>query len=126
MVYTDPKSKWNKTIAPFLEKKKKYRLDAWGMALSEEAEAALNPLIEWIDKICPTAKDAYPGPWQTERHVLRAVMQTFLSDQFSDEFAEQFKGMDEKELEECAESFRFSNCIQRDDLNRIMMDHAPK
>jgi len=126
MLHTDKNSKWNRTIQPFLDKKKCYRLDAWGVHRSAESEAAINPLVDWIDKICPTAKDAYPGPWNTERHVLRAVVQTFLSDQFSNEFAQQFKDMDKKELEECARSFHFDECVQRGGLNKILKEHAPR
>jgi len=124
MMHTSPNSKWNKTIQPFLDKKTKYRLDAWGVHRSAESEAAVNPLVEWIDKICPQAKDAYPGPWGTERHVLRAVVQTFLSAQFSDEFAKQFEGLDMKELDELAHSFHFDECVQREGLNQILTSHA--
>lgn len=126
MVYTSPQSKWNRTIQPFLDKKKRYRLDAWGVYHSQEAEEALNPLVKWIDEICPQAKEAYPGPWDTERHLLRAVMQTFLSEQFSNEFAELFRGMDFIELDELAHSFHFLECVQRESLNKILMAHAPR
>ena len=77
MLHTDRSSKWNRTVQPPLDKKKQYRLDAWGVHNTAEAEAVLNPLVEWIGKICPTAKDAYPGPWQIERHFMRAVIQTW-------------------------------------------------
>lgn len=125
MVHTSSNSKWNQLINPILEKKKKYKLDAWGVHNSEEAESALNPLVKWIDEICPQAKQAYPGPWQTERHLLRAVFHTFLSEQFSDEFAELFRGKGVKELDELAHSFHFSKCVQRDYLNKVLQAHAP-
>jgi len=125
MVHTNRDSKWNRTIQPFLDRKKKYRLDAWGVHASPESEAAVNPLVEWIDQICPAAKEAYPGPWATERHVMRAVIQTFLSAQFSDEFAQQFEGMSLKELDELAHSFHFDECVQREGLNIVLTEHAP-
>jgi hypothetical protein len=124
MLHTDPKSKWNLRIQPFLDKKKRFRLDAWGVYPSEESEAAVNPLVGWIEKISPSAKDMYPTPWDVERHVLRNVVQTFLSATFSDEFAEQFRGMDEKELDELAHSFHFDECKQREGLNRILTSYA--
>jgi hypothetical protein len=124
MLHTDPKSKWNQRIQPFLDKKKKFRLDAWGVYPSEESEAAVNPLVGWIEKISPSAKDMYPTPWDVERHVLRNVVQTFLSATFSDEFAEQFRGMDEKELDELAHSFHFDECMQREGLNKILTSYA--
>jgi len=124
MLHTSPDSKWNRTIQPFLDKKRKYRLDAWGVHPAEEAEAAINPLIQWIDKICPTAKDAYPTPWATERHVLRNVIQTYVSACFSDEFAEQFRGMGKEELDALAHSFHYDECVQRSGLNKILTEHA--
>jgi len=126
MLHTSPDSPWNKTIQPFLEKKKKYRLDAWGVHHSKESEDAVDPLVKWIEKINPRAKDVYPTPWGVERHVLRNVVQTFVSASFSDEFAELFKGMEKDELEKLAGSFRFGECRQRAGLNRILMEHAPK
>lgn len=91
---------------------------------SKEAEEALDPLVRWIDGICPDAKEVYPGPWRTERHVLRNVVQTYLSDAFQREFAELFRGMGREELEECARSFHFERCVQREGLNRILSDYA--
>ena len=124
MVYTNPESKWNKTIQPILEKKKKYQIDAWGKHPSPEAEAAIKPMVEWIDKISPSAKDTYPTPWATERHVLRNVYQTFLAGSFSDEFASLFKSLDMDELDALAHSFHFDECLQRGGLNRILKSHA--
>ncbi|KAE8408929.1 glycoside hydrolase superfamily [Aspergillus pseudonomiae] len=124
MIYTSPDSKWNKTIQPFLEKKKNFWLDCWGRRPSAEPEAALKPLVEWIDKVSPQAKETYPTPWNTERHLLRNVFQTFLAASFADEFAELFRGMNEAELDSLARSFHFEECVQRDGLNEILREHA--
>jgi hypothetical protein len=124
MIHTSPDSKWNKTIQPLLEKKKKFWLDAWGREPSAEPEAALKPLVDWIDKVSPRAKETYPTPWYTERHLLRNVFQTFLAASYVDEFAELFRGMDEKELEALAHSFHFNECVQRGGLNEILREHA--
>jgi hypothetical protein len=43
---------------------------------------------------------------------------------FSDEFAELFAGMSMEDLDECARSFRFEECLQRDGLNKILEAHA--
>jgi hypothetical protein len=124
MIHTSPDSKWNKTIQPLLEKKKKFWLDAWGREPYAEPEAALKPLVDWIDKVSPRAKETYPTPWYTERHLLRNVFQTFLAASYVDEFAELFRGMDEKELEALAHSFHFDECVQRGGLNEILREHA--
>ena len=124
MVHTNPDSKWNKTIQPFLNKKKKLQLDAWGRYPSAEIDAVLNPLTEFIDKVSPTATEEYPTTWDTQRHMTRRIFQAFLAPTFEDEFASQFKDMDKKELEELAHSFHFDECIQREGLNEILRSHA--
>lgn len=124
MVYTNPESKWNKTIQPFLDKKRAYQLDAWGKYPSEQVSDVLKPFIKWIDEICPRAKSLYPTPWATERHLERATLQTFLSQAFAVEFAELFRGMTLEDLEECARSFHFDQVLQRDGLNKILTNHA--
>ena len=124
MVYTDPDGLWNRTIQGFLEKKKRLQLDAWGYHASREVEEALDPLAEWIDSVSPTAKQAYPTPWDTKRHMQRATLQTFLSQSFAVEFASLFKDFTLEQLDEAAKSFRFDRCMQRKGLNKIMSEHA--
>lgn len=124
MVHTSTSSKWNTLLAPFLAKKRTLQLDAWGKYPSPEAEAALKPLVDWIDKVAPVAKTLYPTPWATERQILRATFQTFVSRAFDDEFAGLFKGKSIEELDELAKSFAFDNCVQRDGLNKVMSEHA--
>ena len=124
MVHTSPDSAWNKLLRPFLEKKRHLQLDAWGKYPSPEAEAAISPLVEWIDKVSPGAKDVYPTPWATERHMLRATFQTFLASTFSMEFADLFRGKSFEELEALARSFHFDECVQREGLNKTLSDHA--
>jgi len=124
MVYTNPDGFWNKTIQPFLEKKRKLQLDAWGRYPSKEVEDVINPLVKWIDTVCPQAKETYPTSWATERHIVRNTLQTFLAQAFELEFANLFKDFSFEQLDEAAKSFRFDNCLQRGGLNKIMSDHA--
>ncbi|EMC96562.1 glycoside hydrolase family 5 protein [Baudoinia panamericana UAMH 10762] len=124
MVYVNPDSKWMKTIAPFLKKSRALQLNAWGRYPSKQAEEVIEPLVAWIDKNAPTSKDQYPTPWVTERQITRLINQCWLSGCLSDEFAEQFRGMSMEDLEECAKSFHFDQCMQRDGLNKALMAHS--
>lgn len=124
MVYTNPNCKWNTTIEPFLKKKREFWLDKWGLRPASEPESVLRPLVNWIDRVSPTAKNTYPTSWNTEMHVMRGVFNTFLAASFVDGFASLFEGMNEDELEELARSFHFDHCLQREGLNRILRDHA--
>ncbi|KAL4974275.1 putative glucanase [Aspergillus desertorum] len=126
MIHTNSSSPWNKLIQPFLGKKKALMLDHWGRDSDAAVDAVgvLKPLVEWIDRVSPSAKETYPTPWNTERHLLRGVFQTFLAASFADEFAGLFRGLDEKALEELARSFAFEECVQREGLNEILRGHA--
>ncbi|GAB7337244.1 hypothetical protein MBLNU457_g2617t1 [Dothideomycetes sp. NU457] len=124
MVHVDPKSKWLKTIAPFQKKKRAYQLDAWGRYPSKQVEDVINPLVEWIQKVAPTSDDQYPTPWATERQITRLINQIWLSTCMSDEFAEQFRDMSFEDLEACAKSFHFDECIQREGLNKALEAHS--
>ncbi|KAH9209141.1 putative glucanase [Leptodontidium sp. 2 PMI_412] len=118
MMHTSPDSLWNRTVGPFVEKKRNLQLDAWGKYASKELEAILAPLVQWVDSVSPTAKATYPTPWSTIHHIQRAVLQTFVAQSMSLEFARLFEGMSLEELEECARSFHFDRCVQRHGLNR--------
>jgi hypothetical protein len=124
MIHTNPNSKYMKTIAPFLARKRALQLDAWGRYPSAESEAVIEPLVAWIDKVAPTSKDQYPTPWATERQITRIINQLWLATCVQDDFASLFKDMSLEELEECAKSFSFENCMQRDGLNQAMEEHA--
>ncbi|PMD36320.1 glycoside hydrolase family 5 protein [Hyaloscypha variabilis F] len=124
MVYTNPDSLWNKTIQPFLEKKRRLQLDSWGKYPSAEISALISPLAKFIDEVCPEATNTYPTPWNTQRHLARAVMETFMAQAFALEFAGLFKDFSLEELDEAAKSFRFDRCVQREGLNKIMSEHA--
>ncbi|WPG98846.1 glycoside hydrolase family 5 protein [Acrodontium crateriforme] len=124
MVHLNPESKYMRTIAPFLKKKRELQLDAWGRYPSKQVEDVIEPLVAWIDKNAPTSNNQYPTPWATERQITRLINQLYLSTCLSDEFAELFKGLTLDDLEECAKSFRFDRCVQRDGLNKALMTHA--
>jgi hypothetical protein len=124
MVHVSPQSKWLRTIAPFQERKRALQLDAWGRYPSEQVEAVIYPLVEWIDSVAPTSTAQYPTPWATERQVTRMVNQIWLSRCLQEEFAELFREMGFEELEECARSFAFEECLQREGLNKALEEHA--
>jgi hypothetical protein len=124
MVHVNPESKWMKTIAPFQERKRALQLDAWGRSPSEQVDEVINPLVEWIDRVAPQSKEMYPTPWATHRQIIRLINQIWLAGCLQDEFAELFRDMSFEDLEECAMSFHFDKCLQRDGLNKALEEHA--
>jgi uncharacterized protein YifE (UPF0438 family) len=71
-------------------------------------------------------KKKYPHVWGFQRHVVRVVRETLMSEQLGWEFAELFEGKNEEELEELAESFAFENCVKRDSLNVILQEDGQR
>lgn len=122
MVTTSPNSPYHTLIAPFLAKKRALQLDCWGSSASESVNAALDPLIEWIEENAPRAKDQYPTPWGVERQLLRGVVQTYVASSFADDFAEFLRGLGEEELALLARSWRIENCVKREGLNKVLSD----
>ncbi|OMP82365.1 Endoglucanase C [Diplodia seriata] len=124
MVHTSPRSRWNRTIAPFLVRKRELQLDAWGRHPSKQVEDVVDPLVAWIDQVAPTSAQQYPTPWHTERQITRLINQIWLSTCLQDEFARLFEGMSFEDLDECARSFAFEECVQREGLNRALEEHS--
>jgi hypothetical protein len=120
MIYTDPESKWIKTIQRFLEKKKRLQLDGWGPHPSEEPERVLMPLVKWVEEVGIGVKEMYPRVWPVRRRVQRAVIHTLLAESFSNEFAGLFRGLGKEELDALAHSFHYDECLQRKGLNEIL------
>jgi hypothetical protein len=124
MLYASPASPYMKAVAPFLARKRALQTDAWGTYPSAESEAVIKPLVKWIDRVAPTSSEQYPTSWATERQVMRVVNQMWIAGCLEEEFAGLFAGMGLRELEECAKSFRFEECVQREELNRELEEHA--
>ena len=109
---------------PKRSRKRALQTDAWGRYPSAESEAVIGPVVDWIDKVAPTSREQYPTSWATERQITRVVNQLWVAGCLQEEFAKLFEGMGMQELEECARSFRFEECVQREELNKELEDHA--
>jgi hypothetical protein len=54
MVHTSPTSLYQRTISPFLQKKRELQLDAWGKHPSAQVSNVIDPLVKWIGTSCRT------------------------------------------------------------------------
>lgn len=115
-----PDSAYQKLIAPFLAKKRQTQVDWAGASNDENINKLVDPLVQWIDSVSPSATKTYPYHWATKQHILRNVIQTFLASSLSREFAELFRGKSRDELEELAASWSFDKCIRHDRLIEIL------
>jgi hypothetical protein len=67
----------------------------------------------------------YPSPlWTFEWHVEKMVRECLLSEYLGWEMSQLFKGTSEEELEAFAASFRFENCVVREELNEVLKGDA--
>jgi len=126
MVYVSPSTPYMQLIAPFLAKKKALQLDFWGCSDSKVTHV-YEPFLKHLKKMVPEyLRDRkYPSPiWTFERHVERVVRECLLSEYMGWEMAELFRGKSEAELDELAGSFRFENCVVREELKMILKDDA--
>jgi hypothetical protein len=58
--------------------------------------------------------------WNPTHHVERLIRNILLSDGLYPEYASYFDGLSFEELDALAASFKFENCIQREELNEII------
>ncbi|KAF8544807.1 hypothetical protein BDD12DRAFT_722918, partial [Trichophaea hybrida] len=72
----------------------------------------------------PKYRGVYPHPlWKFENWIRRISRKILLTEYIVNEWADHFKDMDEVQLDEIAQSFKFDNCILRDELNKVLFGH---
>lgn len=126
MVHVSRDTPYMKLLKDFLEKKHKLAIDSWG-ADDTYVRDIYNPLVDLIKTNVkdPMHLEMYPYPvWTVTERVNRMARALLLGEIFVQEWAAYFRGMDEAQLDALAQSFRFENCLKRDGLNKILMEHA--
>lgn len=128
MVHVSPSTPYIELFASFLQKKYRLAIDSWG-ADDKAVKFAYDPIVNLIKEAVPTEGDRclYPYPvWSVEERVARLARCQLVSEFMVMEWAEHFRGMDEKELDVLAQSFKFENCLEREGLNKVLREHAKK
>ncbi|KAL3455806.1 putative glucanase [Aspergillus heterothallicus] len=120
MLHTSPGSAWNRLTDDFVAKKECLRLDSSPSFTNDEIDTVLLPLVKWVQDTCPRASKTYPKVWGIRRHIERQVFHVFLAHQYCEEFASLFQGKSKEELDELARSFSFSECTQRENLDKVL------
>jgi len=123
MTYVSPESPYIKLLKPFLEKKKRLAADAWG-ADTVHVKSIFQPIETMLNEEVPGIKHRYPRTWGTDKHVGRILRNILLSEELYPEYAAYFKDLSIEQLDDLAKSFKYENCVQRDELNQILRDDA--
>lgn len=126
MVHVSQETPYIKLLKPFLLRKHKLAVDAWGKD-DTHVKYAYQPIIDLIRSEVPNDAQTlklYPPIWSVEERVTRIARTILLAEFMVAEWAEHFRGMDETQLEELARSFRFENCVKREGLNKVLREYA--
>ena len=122
VVHTDPDSPWMERIRPFLEKKARLGVDAWG-SLDTHVRHIMEPVEQTFAEEFPNFN---PFPFGSGWLIDRLVRHVLLAEPMVEEFGACFEGMSETEIDDMMQSFSFENCLQREELSNILAEHAPE
>ncbi|TCJ15604.1 glycoside hydrolase family 5 protein [Rubrobacter taiwanensis] len=122
VVYAAPDSPWVERIRPILEKKARLGVDHWG-GTDAHIRHVMEPLEQLFEKEYPGYD---PFPFGARRDIELLVRNILLAEPMVGEYAELFRGMEEAEIDGMMRSFRFENCIRREELAGILSEHAPR
>lgn len=123
IVCLDPESEWMRRTQPVRTIKTKLRCDSWIERRSQHIDPHLRALSEQIRSI---TKDQ-PGDWQRLDELLGyAIGDRLISKMLLPAFAEQFKDLEESDIDEMMQSFAFNNCLQRDGLVAMIRERSSK
>ncbi len=125
MVYVSQDTPYMTLFKEFLAKKHRLAVDAWG-ADDSQVRSVYQPLTDLIIKEIPEQnRNLYPSPvWKLTDRIGRLSRNILVSEFLVKEWAEHFRGKNEQELDELAQSFGFDKCLYRDGLNKILTDNA--
>jgi endoglucanase len=119
VVYAAPDSQWVERIRPILEKKARLGVDAWG-----GTDARIRHVMEPLERLfAEEFPDYHPFPFGTQREIELLVRNILLAEPMLPEYAELFRGTSEAEVEELMRSFRFENCVKREELANILSEY---
>jgi len=124
MVYISSSTPYIQLFREFLLKKHRLAVDTWG-ADDQHVKHAYQPLVDLLAReVVPREGDQrlYPWPvWSLSTRVTRLARNVLLAEFMVKEWAEHFRDKSFEELESLAASFKFENCMHRDELNNVLV-----
>jgi endoglucanase len=120
VVYAAPDSPWVERIRPIIEKKARLGVDAWG-----GTDAKIRHVMEPLERLFAEEYPHHdPFPFGTQREIELLVRNILLAEPMLKEYGELFRGMNEEQIDEMMRSFRFENCVRREELASILAEQA--
>ena len=125
MVCVSQETKYITLLKDFLARKHRLAVDAWGADTSWVQHVYQTLINHVANEIPPENQALYPAPvWKMPDRVGRLSRCILVAEYLVNEWAEHFRGKSEVELDEIAQSFKFENCLHRDELNNILSANA--
>jgi endoglucanase len=120
VVHAAPGSPYVRRIRPVLEKKARLGVDFWG-----SVDTGIRDVMEPVERLFEREYSGFePFPFGRKWWVDRIVRHVLLAEPMVREFAECFRDMGESEVDEAMISFRFENCVRREELAAVLAEHA--
>src|SRR5919202_3408578 len=120
VVYASPSSAWIEHIRPILEKKARLGVDHWGGRDTE-----IRHVMEPLERLFAEEYPEYdPFPFGAKRHIELLVRNILLAEPMLKEYGGHFREVSETEIEGMMRSFRFENCVQREELAGILAEYS--
>jgi endoglucanase len=117
LVFADPEPEWMRRTKRIRDIKTALRCDSW----IERHETKTTTLIQQIAGHASRVAFDQPGDWRALDEALRfAICDGVLSQRLLPAFAEQFRGMDEDQIDRMMQSFALQNCIRREGLVQVV------
>lgn len=125
MVYVAPDLKFYKVFGEWLLKKRTLGLDRWGNDMAPEHEKLYDDIVAHMQKLVPQKyhKALYPNTWTMKDYVARVAVDMLFSQYAQHEYADLYAALSFEELDELAASFKFENCVKRDELNQFLKEY---
>jgi hypothetical protein len=113
LVYAAPESPWRRAVDPVIEKKMRLGADSWG-APDDVVRHIIDPIEATFAKEFP---DFDPYPFGRQQWILYLVRSILLAEPMIRDFESRFAGIaDDRTVVALAESFRFADCVRRQEL----------
>lgn len=125
MVYVKPDTPYMRLLRPFLLKKKRTAVDAWGFD-DTPVRDVFEPMEKWLVENAPGVDRLYPPMWKARQHLYRRVRNCLLGEVLCDEYAEYFRDKSTEELDALAKSFALENCQKREKLDAILAEDTKR
>lgn len=126
MLYMPENTAWMSLLGPIIKKKRDLAVDSWAYDDAHLQDGLFGPLHKWFDENVPEKySKKYPWQWRMHMHVFRGIRGITMAEYMIPEWADYFKGKSFEELDEIAASWKFENCVQREQLNELLRLYAP-